>query len=301
METVSPSQDSCCYLLTMAPNWSTNMFQVNQSIFLFIVVVVVVVVVFNKASADYSSESFVCEKASVGQVSWMLQSYLKSLLTNFQTRDFSNDIIETPYGYQDNVQFLDVGSTYKYCVSSIAKNYMVNTRVHDGRSVHQSEATCISHTVVWVSSLVSESESNKLFSTRPDKFYVQQESSAKVRIVMTQEAGGLPIEGTTVDWKLLMIDHADGSQIELDNSNNTNYNKLDFVSPENGVIRIPLQIGSDKIDAFGISGQSKLSLRMWPSKESKGAFSQVGESRGEQGARFILDVCKHDAFNMSQF
>ncbi|EJK61148.1 hypothetical protein THAOC_18409, partial [Thalassiosira oceanica] len=131
---------------------------------------------------------------------------------------------------------------------------MVNTRVHDGRSVHQSEATCISHTVVW-------------------------ESSAKVRIVMTQEAGGLPIEGTTVDWKLLTIDHADGSQIELDNSNNTNYNKLDFVSPENGVIRIPLQIGSDKIDALGISGQSKLSLRMWPSKESKGAFSQVGESR----------------------
>ena len=163
----------------------------------------------------------------------------------------------------------------------------MNTKVHDGRSVHQSEATCFSHTVVWVSKFELDFRmKTKLFSSSSDIFHVQQESSAKVRIVMTQEAGGLPIEGTTVDWKLLMIDHVEGSQIELDSSNNTDYNKLDFISPENGIIRIPLQIGTDKIGSFGITGQSKLSLRMWPRKVSKGAFSQVAESRGEQGARF---------------
>ena len=78
----------------------------------------------NNACADYSSESFLCEEASVNQVSGC--PILPQAPSNnfFQTYDYSNDIIETPYDYQDNVQYLDVGKTYKYCVSSIAKNYM---------------------------------------------------------------------------------------------------------------------------------------------------------------------------------
>ena len=96
---------------------------------------------------------------------------------------------------------------------------------------------------------------------------------------MTREAGGLPLEGTTLDWELLKVID-DDNYVVLDSS--SNYPE-DFVTPENGIVTIPLQVGQvdpEDLKINAISGQSKLALRIRPSKTSIGSFTQVGGTKG---------------------
>jgi len=94
---------------------------------------------------------------------------------------------------------------------------------------------------------------------------------------VTREAGGLPLEGTTLSWDLLKVNADGNDDVVLDSS--SNYQE-DFVTPENGVVTIPLQVGGEVLETNGISGQSKLALRIRPSKESTGSFTQVGGTKG---------------------
>ena len=91
-----------------------------------------------------------------------------------------------------------------------------------------------------------------------------------------REAGGLPLEGTSLDWELLKI-NKDGNDVVLDSS--SEYDKA-FVTPENGLVSIPLQVGGGVLETNGISGQSKLAIRIRPSKDSIGSFAQVGGTKG---------------------
>ena len=94
---------------------------------------------------------------------------------------------------------------------------------------------------------------------------------------MTREAGSLPLEGTSLNWELLKV-IADGNDVVLDSS--SNYQE-DFVTPENGVVTIPLKVDDlEDLESNAISGHSKLALRIRPSKESTGSFAQVGGTKG---------------------
>ena len=58
------------------------------------------------------------------------------------------DEVMTSEEYQDQVRFLNVGATYKYSISAVAKEYMVDP---DGSMLRKSEPLLLEHTVAWVS------------------------------------------------------------------------------------------------------------------------------------------------------
>ena len=55
--------------------------------------------------------------------------------------------------YSDKVSDLVVGYSYKYCISAVAKDYMVDTNVKDGSFVRSSKSSCVTHEIKWVSFL----------------------------------------------------------------------------------------------------------------------------------------------------
>lgn len=52
--------------------------------------------------------------------------------------------------YADRVYGLNVGQSYRYCVSAVGKQYMVNTMVLDGSIRTSSSSVCMEQTVYWV-------------------------------------------------------------------------------------------------------------------------------------------------------
>ena len=85
---------------------------------------------------------------------------------------------------------------------------------------------------------------------------------------MTREAGKLPIAGTNLKWELLK-DNGDGTAVVLDSSLSR---KESFTSPANGIVNIYFNIDPQEQE---LSDQSKLALRVWPSKTSPGEFLKI--------------------------
>ena len=164
------------------------------------------------------------------------------------------DRVETSLEYQDYVKGLEVGGECTYNVAVFLKDYMVDTDLSNGRFVRNSDPTSLTHTVAW-------------------------EGSAKVLVTMTREAGSLPLEGAALTWQLLKINHDVGTEVVIEESSTPP------VSPENGIVKIPLKVPHPK--GQGITGNTKLALRIWPSKVSKGTFSNIGRNcTGANNARF---------------
>ena len=73
---------------------------------------------------------------------------------DYMTESIScGDIIETAADYTDNVKDLVVGSTYQYCVASVAHEYMVDTDNDNGSLVRKSDPTCFPHVAAWETSV----------------------------------------------------------------------------------------------------------------------------------------------------
>lgn len=171
------------------------------------------------------------------------------------------DEIITSEEYQDEVKFLNVGATYIYSVSAIAKEYMVDT---DGTMLRKSEPLNLRHTVAWVRSL---SWTDSWDGSRADS-QMLQESSVRLITTMTRETGKLPIAGTDLKWELRK-ENSDGTADIVDSSLSRGAR---FTSPANGLVKIYFNVASQE---QGLSDQSKLALRVWPSKTSPGAFMKV--------------------------
>ena len=115
-----------------------------------------------------------------------------------------------------------------------------------------------------------------------------QESSAKILVTMTREAGKLPIAGTNLKWELRKED-SEGTAVVLDSSLSRASRSAGFSSPANGLVNIYFNVDPQ---AQGLSDQSKLALRVWPSKISPGAFSDIESEEG-----FCRDIEEKHRFN----
>ena len=83
---------------------------------------------------------------------------------DYMTESIScGDIIETAADYTDNVKDLVVGSTYQYCVASVAHEYMVDTDNDNGSLVRKSDPTCFPHVAAWETSVKVKVASECLF------------------------------------------------------------------------------------------------------------------------------------------
>jgi len=121
----------------------------------------------------------------------------------FATDECTSELLEPGNDYMDRVYDLHVGDKYNYCVSAVAKQYMIDPDVEGGSFLRGSQPKCVEHDVNW-------------------------ESSAVVKVTLKKESGGAPVEDVTVFWELLDTDEV------------TIIDKGNLTTLANGKVHIPL-------------------------------------------------------------